>query len=346
MEMVRIGFWIAKDSRGRGRTGGLCALLFLFAALSGCSASKQNLVAKGNQLFAAGKYDEAVLNYRAAIQKDPGFGEAYYRLGLTAVKLDQARDAYSALFRAVQLLPESVEAKTKFADVCLSLYLVDPSHPQILYTQISSLSEQILSRDHGSYEGLMLKGYLASTDRKPKAAIDYFRKALEVDSSNAGVVTELAHLLIQEGEIQEGERMAMDLIVRKKTSYGPAYDLMYSFYLNASRPGDAENVLKAKVNNNPKNAGYLLQLARHYNRLNNIAEMTGALQRLLNDPKDFPQAQLWVGDFYAGLRDYSQAISYYQQGATANSEAKMKVLYQTRNVLTLLSQGKGTMPLV
>ncbi len=131
-----------------------------------------------------------------------------------------------------------------------------------------------------------------------------------------------------------------DLIARNKTSYGPAYDLMYSFYLHANRPADAETILQAKVNNNPKNADYILQLARHYNREHNAAGMTGALQRLLDDPKDFPQARLWVGDFYLGLRDYPQAIGYYQQGANASREAKTKVAYETRNVLALLSEGK------
>jgi tetratricopeptide (TPR) repeat protein len=322
------------------RAGWLCALVFLLATLSGCGASKQSYIEKGNKFFAAGKYDEASLNYRAAIQKDATFGEAYYRLGLTAVKLDQVREAYNALFRAVQLLPGNMEARKKFAGVCLSLYLADPSHPQVLYTQIGNLSDEMLARDRNSYEGLMLKGYLASTDRKPKEAIEYFRKALQVDSSNAGVVTELAHLLIVDGQVQAGEQLAMDLISSKKTSYGPAYSLMYSFYLNANRPADAEDVLNAQVNNNPKNADYVLQLARHYNRVHNTADMHAALQRLLDDPKDFPQARLWIGDFYLGLRDYPEAIGNYQQGAEGTPEAKTKVVYQIRNVLALRSQGK------
>ncbi len=322
------------------RAGWLCALVFLLAILSGCSASKQSYIEKGNKFFAAGKYDEASLNYRAAIQKDATFGEAYYRLGLTAAKLDQVREAYNALFRAVQLLPGNIEARKEFAGVCLSLYLADPSHPQVLYTQIGKLSDEMLSRDRNSYEGLMLKGYLASTDRKSKEAIEYFRKALQVDSSNAGVVTELAHLLIQDGQVQEGEQLAMHLISTKKTSYGPAYRLMYSFYLNANRPADAEGVLKAQVNNNPKNADYVLQLARHYNHVHNAADMHAALQRLVDNPKDFPQARLWIGDFYLGLRDYPEAIGNYQQGAEATPEAKTKVMYQIRNVLALRSQGK------
>jgi tetratricopeptide (TPR) repeat protein len=236
-------------------------------------------------------------------------------------------------------MPGNVEAKKKFADVCLSLYLADPSHPRILYTQIGNLSDQLLAKNHNSYEGLMLKGYLASTDRKPKEAIEYFRQALQVDSSNAGVVIELANLLLRDGQVEEGEKLAMGLIARQ-TSYGPAYDLMYSFYRNANRPADAENVLRAKVNHNPKNADYVLQLARHYNRLHDTVDMNGALQRLLDDPKDFPEARLWVGDFYMGLRDYPEAIGYYQQGADAVPEAKTKVVYQIRNILALLSQGK------
>jgi tetratricopeptide (TPR) repeat protein len=318
----------------------LCVLVASLVAACGCSATKESWVAKGNKLFAAGKYEEAALNYRAAIQKDPTFGEAYYQLGLTAVKLNQAVQAYQALFRAVQLLPQSVDAKKNFADVCLSLYLEDPNRSRVLYNQINNISDEFIAGNQNSYEGLMLKGYLASTDQKPKEAIAYLRKALQVDSSNDGVVTKLAHLLIQNGEAQEGEQLATNLIAQKKTAYGPVYDLMYNLYSKANRPVDAENILRAKVANNPKNADYALELAAYYNRVRNTREMTNALQRLLEDTKDFPQARLWVGDFYMRLRDYPVAIGYYQEGARASQDSKIKVVYQIRNVLALLRDGK------
>ncbi len=322
----------------------LGVLVVSLVALSGCRATKESYVAKGNRLFAAGKYQEAELNYRAAIQKDRSYGEAYYRLGLAAIQLEQAREAYEALFHAVQLLPANApasdEVKRKFADVCLSLYLADPGHSQLLYTQIANLAAGFLARHRNSYEGLKLKGYLASTDRKPKEAIEYFRRALRVNTSDAGIVTELAHLLIEDGEVQEGQQLATNLIVSKKTSYGPAYDLMYNFYLKAQQPAEAENILQAKVNNNPKNADYILQLARHYHRENNTAGMTSAFNRLLNAPQDFPQARLWIGDFYSGLRDYPRAIGYYQQGANSSQQAGTKAVYEIRNVLALLSEGK------
>ena len=66
----------------------VCAYLCiaLLAGLAGCGVTKESYLAKGNAFFDAGKYDDASLNYRKAIQKDTNFGEAYYRLGLTAIK--------------------------------------------------------------------------------------------------------------------------------------------------------------------------------------------------------------------------------------------------------------------
>ena len=156
----------------------VCAVIIAFGAGTACIATKQTYLSRGNKLYDAGKYSDASLNYRKAIQKDPKFGEAYYRLGLSAVKQDQPRLAYDSLYQAAQLLPNNVDVMEKFADVCLSYYLVDPSHPQFLYKQITQLSGELLSKNPNSYEGLILKGYLAETDRKPKEAIDSFRKAL------------------------------------------------------------------------------------------------------------------------------------------------------------------------
>lgn len=322
------------------KTASLCASILLLIALPACTLTKQAYLAKGNKLFAAGKYPEAVLNYRKAIQKDPAFGEAYYRWGLAAIRLNQASDAYQALFRANQLLPRNLDAQEKFAEVCLDFYLADSKRPEALYTQLQQLSDQLLSRNSRSYEALVVKGYLAATDQQIKPAIDFFHRALDVDSSNAGVVAEMVRLLNQDGQAQQAEALALDLIVRQKASYGPIYDLLYGYYMDAGRAADAENVLTAKVNNNPAQAGYVLQLARHYHRLQEPEKVKNTLDRLLNDPKAFPEGRLSVGDFYLQTAEYDEAIRYYQQGAQSASDPKIKLACQNRNVVALLGQGK------
>jgi tetratricopeptide (TPR) repeat protein len=66
-----------------------------------CSQTSQQYVAKGNASYEAGKYDEAIINYKKAIQRDAKFGEGYYRLGLAELKTGHSREAYGALNTAL-----------------------------------------------------------------------------------------------------------------------------------------------------------------------------------------------------------------------------------------------------
>ena len=76
----------------RARTNASEAMLaaFLCAAacfgLVACGKSATQYIERGNQLFAAGHYGDATLNYRNALKKSPDSGEAYYRLGLSLLK--------------------------------------------------------------------------------------------------------------------------------------------------------------------------------------------------------------------------------------------------------------------
>src|SRR5262247_695776 len=103
------------------------ASLLLLAAAVSCSRDpnviKATYVQNGNKYFDKGKYKEASIMYRTALQKDAKFGEAYYRLALTDLKMEQPFAAVQALRRAVELLkpnqPERTDARIKLADVYL-----------------------------------------------------------------------------------------------------------------------------------------------------------------------------------------------------------------------------------
>ena len=53
----------------------------------------QQALENANKFFAKAKYREAALMYKRALQKDMRFGEAYYRLALTELKLGNYGDA-------------------------------------------------------------------------------------------------------------------------------------------------------------------------------------------------------------------------------------------------------------
>jgi tetratricopeptide (TPR) repeat protein len=201
---------------------GMCMVLL---AMTACS-TKRGYVEKGNVLFQQGKYEAAAINYRKAIQKDPNYGEAFYRLGLNEAQQGDPGEAYNALFRANQLLSTNTEVKEQFASFCLEYYLRDPSRPAKLYQQLQQTSEELLAHNPNSFEGLRVKGYLAYADRKPQDAIGYFRKALQIDPASAPVTTALVQTLTDSGQAQEGEKLALALLARRK-DYGPIYDALY-----------------------------------------------------------------------------------------------------------------------
>ena len=221
--------------------------------------------------------------------------------GHNATKQGNLSEAYDALNRASQLLPNNLEVKGQFADFCLENYLKNPTRPQKLYQQIQQVSSDLLARNPNSFDGLRLKGYLAYADRKPQEAIAYFRKAVQIQPGSAPVTTALVETLNASGQPQEAEKIALDLLARHK-DYGPIYDALARIYSNANRPADAEKALRSKADNNPRNPDYIVETGHALPAAGNTAEMKNALQRMLNDPKSFPNAQMRVATSMSSRR--------------------------------------------
>jgi tetratricopeptide (TPR) repeat protein len=303
-----------------------------------CRQTPQQYVARGNTFFKAGKYEDAILNYKKAIQRDPKFGEGYYRLGLAELKTGKSRDAYVAINTASGLLPDRADVQVTLADFLLVGYLGNKNRPAALYTQLSKLSDSFIAKDPNSYDGLRIKGALAWTDGRLKEAEAFLQKANAQKPLQAPVVLMWVQVLFRDGQPEAAERLAQEFIKAHKDS-GTIYDVLYAHYQSENRPVDAENILRTKVKNNPSNINDALELAMFYAAANKRDQMTATLQRVLNDPKTFPDARLKVGDFYGVLHDWPEALRQYQEGANANS--KDKAMYLKRISDAWLAQGKG-----
>lgn len=316
----------------------LSFLVICLAALTACGTSKQGLVSKGNKLFNAGKYADAEIAYRKAVQKDPKYGEAYYRLGLVELKLQHGTEAQKALLNAVQFVPENIEAKEQLGSLMLEYYMVDPQRSQSYYNVVKQMSDELLAKNPNSFEGLREQAYLSLSDGKSDQAIALFRKALQVKPGDATVTLALAQNLARHGQSPEAEHLALAFVSSHKAD-GEMYDFLYELYSSQKRPADAENIIKAKVSNNPDMPAYRIDLATHYFMTKKSPEMQATLQALLNDSKTFPNGRIRVGDFYMKKRAYAEAIHYYEEGARL-SKGTERTDYLKRTVNALLADGK------
>jgi tetratricopeptide (TPR) repeat protein len=314
---------------------GLAAATTLISG-TGCGNS-EDYVAKANKLLENHQYEASALLFRKAIQKNPADGQAYYGLGLAEMARNRGLDAYEPLLHAVQLMPENEQAKVKLADLTLSLLVVDPHHPVARYRQIETIADQLLNRNPNSFDGLRLKASLRLLDHKPNEAILIFEKANEIEPLRPDLIQGWVQALFQVGRVAEGQRLALQVVAQDKT-FGAIYDVLYRQYMFAGRTADAENILKTKVANNPKDVNSVLQLARHYASTQNPAAMNRTLEAIVNNQKEFPDGQLRVGDFYATLGQWEQAFRTFEDGARSNP--KEKLVYEKRMMDTRLAQGK------
>ncbi|HXA63756.1 MAG TPA: tetratricopeptide repeat protein [Bryobacteraceae bacterium] len=313
-------------------------VLAAMVAVAGCGRSSSYYLAKGRELSAKQQYAEAALNFRKAVQKDSRSGEAYYQLGLTEIRLNQRREAFQDLSRALALLPGQDGVKVTLADFSFNAYVADRTRPKMLYDQVTRLSDQLIAANPKSYDGLRLKGYLAASDKKFKDAEEFFHRANSAKPLSPEMMLMWTEVLFQDNQQAEGEKLARQLIDSNK-GYGPIYDELFAHYLLVKKSTEAEEILKAKVNNNPSDAGAALQLAAFYLGASRETEMNGVLKGMLNNPAAFPQAQLQVGDFYERMQHWDDALQQYEAGAKANP--KEKIIYLKRITNVWLAQGKG-----
>ncbi|HSP67474.1 MAG TPA: tetratricopeptide repeat protein [Bryobacteraceae bacterium] len=313
----------------------------LLVLLASCSrdpkVQAQNSVNSGNKFFDRGKYKEAAIMYKKALSKDQRFGEAYYRLALTDLKLGSLGEAVGMFRRAVELQPDNMDAAVQLANIYLFASTQDQKNGPELIEEGATLVEKILTKDPNSYDGHRLAGQIALLKKDPKTAIKELETSNRIKPYQNEVALAYFEALVRDNQEEAAEKMARDFISKEKT-FAPIYDRLYIQYMIAKRMGEADAILKLKVENNPKSPNYLLELAAHYAITNRRPDMEAVLQRL-TDEKQFPNGHLLAGDFYLiRLRETEPAKKQYEAGMAA--VPKDKLVYQKR--LVELYAGTGS----
>jgi tetratricopeptide (TPR) repeat protein len=317
------------------------ALLISLCLVTACNrdpnVAKKQYVENGNKYYEKGKYKEALIMYRNALKRDMRYGEAYYRAGLAELRLSQFAGAARSLQRAVELQPENLDAHVQLSNIFLGAYMMDQRRPKQVLAELRSMSDKLHQRFQGSYEDERIRGYLALFDRKPVEATEFFAKANALKPYQQELVLVYMQTLAATNRKQEGETIGYEML-KKDPKALAVYDALFLQYMRERRLPDAERILKAKLENNPKVPDPYLQLAAHYYSVKQRPEMDAVLNRLISKQQEFPKAEMMVGDFFMRIRDLDGALQHYQQGVKRGDADKHG--YQKRIVEILVKQNK------
>ena len=319
----------------------LCALLLL--SLAACNsdpkAAARRYVANGNRYFARGQYQEAAILYRRALARDLRSPDAWYRLGLVSARLGELPDARKDFSRAMELDPANTDAVVQLGDLDLAFYLLDPPGGRVFLADLKSITGHLLNKDARSFNGLRFSGNIALAQNDTAAAILKFQQANLVKPDQPDLTLTLVQTLFAARRDEEGEKLASGLIAREKT-FAPLYDALYVHYMRGKRPELAEQVLRQKIANNPRDGECLIQLAFHYFLVHRTADAGATIERLTSDPKTFPDGRLEAGDFYVRVRDFPAALAQYDAGAPQNRQSsKTSRVYRKKMAEVLATEG-------
>jgi len=315
-------------------------LVICLIGMTSCSSDPKKYIDRGNKFFDARKFDDAALQYKRALQKNPNSSEANYRLGLVELRQGRTAEAYRELQRAVELMPENLPAVFRLGQLALRSYTADPNHPPQLFQQAKTSTETLLGKQPLGYEGNLLQGALDLSGRQPAEAVAHLRTALKAKPDDPDAMLGLARALVENQQTDEGLDVARQLI-RKDKTFGPAYDYLFQQYAQAGNAADAENTLKLKVSNNPKEAAYILELGRYYTSVKRPADVAATLKLLTDNRADFPSGPLLAGDFYVSTGAPDLALPQYEAGlSTAPNNKNDKNVYRKRMAALAAAQRK------
>src|SRR5262245_31399007 len=143
------------------------------------------------------KHEDAVKQFKQALERDPDFAVARINLALAHFYLNDSRAAVEEARAAVKLAPESPHAHYALAAALKNEKLYDESLAEF---------NKVLSIDPRDSATNIQIGQLQAQKQQYPQAIAAFQRAIESEPYNATAVYSLAQALIRAGQQAEGQK--------------------------------------------------------------------------------------------------------------------------------------------
>lgn len=322
-----------------------CFLLTLagIILLAGCSfdpkVKRDKYYNSAQQYLAQGRYDEAAIQFRNALQIDKEHVPSHLGLAKTLQNLGAHQDAYNIYQLVVKLDDKNVEARIQLGDYLVSAGAKDPS----LYQKAQEMAEEVLHVDPSNVEALIIQANAYAASNDVDKAIEKLEKALSLDSDNRKASLALGIAQFRKKDVQKAEQIFKG-ILEKHPDYAQAhlamadlcaatqraqeaegylkkaFDLLPSdptclyplvnFYLSNKRVVDAENVFEEAITRQPRAREPRWGLATFYFQNGSVDKGTDALHELLKVNPGDRLAELRLAEIYLNQKDVVKADQY------------------------------------
>ena len=144
-------------------------------------------VQRGDAYFADGKYAEAIIEFKNAIQLDPKDAQAYYKLGLALLKRGSGpadlQEAFHSISKSVKFDATNLEAQLKLGEFFLLSRKFDKAQEK---------AELVLEHEPNNLAAHLLLGHAYGGQQQFDKAIAAFQTALTLDPKHLQTYFNLA----------------------------------------------------------------------------------------------------------------------------------------------------------
>lgn len=284
------------------------AVLVALASAVACSkdpeVAKKEYFESGNRYFGEGKFKEAIVEYRNAVQQDQRYGEARLKLADAYVKENDPRNAFREYVRAADLLPSNLEAQTKAATF---LMLAQQ------YEDAKSRAEKALAIDPKSVDAQVLRANAMAGLKDLDGAVTEIEQAIKLDPAQASSYSNLGQLQLARGNAAEAEQ-AFKKAIETDAKSVVAHLALANFYWSVNRRAEAESELKASLAIDPKHELANRAMATFYVGSGRPAEAE-PYAKALADIAPGGAAKLALADYYIGLQRDKEALGALARAA-------------------------------
>src|SRR5579863_8840567 len=297
----------------RLRTRFLVLLLIaaLFSLLPACRSTTRarEHVEKGNQYFAQKQFGAAQDEYRQAIQINPDFADAYYRLGLLQIQQEYPTVARESLAHAVELDPRNLDARLHLGDLLISSTQYAEAHQQ---------ADAVLQQDSKNAAAHRLLGQVSLHQRQYVAAEDEFQQALAFNPRDPRAYEDLGLAQLLDAEYGAAGK-SFQAAVEIKPDDPQTFINLASFYKGQNDPDKAEQTLQQGMARDRTSVELPMALAALYAERSRQPEAKRLLDQVEGDEADYPDGRRAVADFYLTNGDASAALDRFRALVSKNN---------------------------
>lgn len=282
----------------------------LFAA---CGHSTEAFIAKGEEYLAKRKFNDALMQFRAAVESDSSSSRAHWGLARSYENLGEFDEAFNELRKATELDPNNLDAQARLGNYFL---LVKPP----LISEAEKVRSLIAKKDPKFIEGVVLEAsILNASGRGEDEVVAKLNEAIALDPKRTATYVSLSRYYTTIDKPEKAENALQQGIAADPT-VALGYTEYGRFLMYAKRDQEAEAQFEKGITVDPANIEIRETEAEFFVTSGQLDKAEVAYKKLVEIQENSPESRLELADFYRKAKRVPEALNVLEAVVAENPQ--------------------------